>query len=52
VTYATEKSLTLAAYAATDDEDPGKMQDDNSDDLAPERGMDKVNIAGDEVGSP
>jgi hypothetical protein len=52
VTSAAEKSSTLAAYAATDDEDSGKMQDDNSDDLAPERGMDKVNIAGDEVGSP
>jgi hypothetical protein len=46
-----EKSLTIATSAA-DDEDPGKMQDGNSDDLAPERDMGKGSGGGDEAGSP
>jgi hypothetical protein len=48
---AAEKTLTLVASTADADEDPGKMQDDNSDDLAPERVMGKSNSGGDKAGS-
>jgi hypothetical protein len=46
------KSSTPAASTANIDEDPGKMQDDNSDDLAPGQDMGKSSGGGDEAGSP
>jgi hypothetical protein len=46
------KSSTPAAFAADADEDPGKMQDDNSDDLAPGQDMGRSSGDGDEAGSP
>jgi hypothetical protein len=46
------KSSTLAPSAADADEDPGKMQADNSVDLAPGQDTDKSNGGGDKVGSP
>jgi hypothetical protein len=44
------KSSTPASSTAN--EDPGKMQDDNSDDLAPGPDTGKSSDDGDEVGSP
>jgi hypothetical protein len=46
-----EKSLTPVASAIVY-EDPGKIQDDNSDDLAPERDVGKGSGGRDEAGSP
>jgi hypothetical protein len=46
------KSSTPAASTADADEDPGKMQDDNSDDLAPGQDTGKRSGGGDEAGSP
>jgi hypothetical protein len=46
------KSSTPAASTADADEDPWKMQDDNSDDLAPGQDMGRSSGDGDEAGSP
>jgi hypothetical protein len=46
------KSLTPAPSCADADEDPGKMQDDNSDNLAPDQDTGKSSGGGDEAGSP
>jgi hypothetical protein len=46
------KSSTPASSIADDDEDLGKIQDDNSDDLAPERDVGKGSGGRDEAGSP
>jgi hypothetical protein len=45
------KSLTPASSTVDADEDPGKMQDDNSDDLAPGQDTSKSSGGGDEDGS-
>jgi hypothetical protein len=50
--YAVVKSSTPASSTANVDEDPGKMQDDNSDDLALGLDMGKSSGDGDEAGSP
>jgi hypothetical protein len=50
--FAIMKSSTLSPPVADADEDPGKMQDDNSDDLAPGQVTDKSSGDGDEAGSP
>jgi hypothetical protein len=47
-----EESSTLAASAVANNEDLGKMQDNNSNDLAPEWDMGKGSSGGDEAGSP
>jgi hypothetical protein len=47
-----EKSSTPTASAANADEDPWKMKDDNSDDLAPEQDMGKSNSGGDKAALP
>jgi hypothetical protein len=49
---AVAKSLTPATSTADADEDPGKMQDDNSDDLAPGPDTGKRSGGRDEAGSP
>jgi hypothetical protein len=41
------KSLTPACSTTDADDDPGKMQDDNSDDLAPGQGTSKISGGGD-----
>jgi hypothetical protein len=46
------KSLTPTAFAADTDEDPRKIQDDNSDDLSPGPDTGKSSGGGDEVSSP
>jgi hypothetical protein len=46
------KSLTLASSAADVDEDKRKMQDDNSDDLAPGQDTGKSSGGGDEADAP
>jgi hypothetical protein len=46
-----EKPSTPATSTVTN-EDPGKMQDDNSDDPAPEQDADKGSGSGDEAGLP
>jgi hypothetical protein len=50
--YAVVKSSTPASSTANVDEDPRKMQDDNSDDLALGLDMGKSSGDGDEAGSP
>jgi hypothetical protein len=45
------KSSTLATSAADADEDPGKMHDDNSDDLDPGQDTGKSSGGGDEADS-
>jgi hypothetical protein len=45
------KSSTPASSTVDADEDPGKMQDDNSDDLAPGQDTGKSSGGGDEAGS-
>jgi hypothetical protein len=50
--FAIMKSSTLSPPVADADEDPGKMQDDNSDDLAPGQVTDKSSGDGDKAGSP
>jgi hypothetical protein len=47
-----EESSTLATSAVANNEDLGKMQDNNSNDLAPEWDMGKGSSGGDEAGSP
>jgi hypothetical protein len=49
---AAAKSSTAPAIAADADEDPWKIQYDNSDDLAPDRDMGKSSSGGDKAGSP
>jgi hypothetical protein len=49
---AAPKSSTVAAIAADANEDPWKIQDDNSDDLAPSQATGKSSGGGDEAGSP
>jgi hypothetical protein len=46
------KSLTLASSAVDADEGKRKMQDDNSDDLAPRQDTGKSNDGGDEADAP
>jgi hypothetical protein len=46
------KSLTPACSTTDADDDPGKMQDDNSDDLAPGQGTSKSSGGGDEAIAP
>jgi hypothetical protein len=46
------KYLTPTSSAANVDEDPWKMQDDNSDDLTPSQDTGKSNSGRDEAGSP
>jgi hypothetical protein len=49
---AATKSSTLAASTTDVDEDPKKMQDDNSDDLVPGQDTGKSSDSGDGTGSP
>jgi hypothetical protein len=46
------KSSTPAVSIADTNEDPGIMQDDNSDDLAPGQDMGKCSGGGDKASSP
>jgi hypothetical protein len=46
------KSATPTASTTDADEDPGKMQDDNIDDLAPDQDTGKSSCSGDEADSP